>query len=331
MFQDNWHQVSEPRAWRWGGQGFYAWGSGRAPQLDGGWLGQGPGSQAALEREVPGAARLAGGVAAALWEWGEDGVWEAALGSVSASSACSWPCPPGSQLLWDCPATPQGLPWGLIQAWMLPREASLPYPQPHSWEPIRPVTLLDRGHRSPEPAVRFCQSHSPLQLPICSARPGCGGQVTVVKSPFGPPGPPKQRYVEWACVGRLTFTPCLSTVDIINSHTKRYKVTIIVPIIQTRTLRLRDTSSSGQHHRTAPRWNQDSNAGLSTSLLPPPPPPESSAWREEQMQGRMPPAHRMHAVTEVRGRCPGLSREGAENSDGRSQGRFLKGEPLGAR
>lgn len=56
-----------------------------APHPTGNWLGRVPGSQAALETEGPGAARFVGSVATPPWEWGEDGIWEAALGGAPAS------------------------------------------------------------------------------------------------------------------------------------------------------------------------------------------------------------------------------------------------------
>lgn len=69
------------------------------PQSIGGWLGSVPGSWASLEMELPEAARMLGRVTATLWELGEDGIREAALGSGPARWICSWQGPPGSQLL----------------------------------------------------------------------------------------------------------------------------------------------------------------------------------------------------------------------------------------
>lgn len=69
------------------------------PQPTGGWLGTVPGSWAALEVELPEAARILGRVTATLWESGEDRIREAVLGSGPACWICSWQDPPGSQLL----------------------------------------------------------------------------------------------------------------------------------------------------------------------------------------------------------------------------------------
>lgn len=133
-------------------------------------------------------------------------------------------------------------------------------------------------------SASVCLTHLLAAYLLCQAwMQGPGGNSQL---PFwGGPGPPTQRYAS-GCVGRMMFTPCLF-VDIINSHRKRCKVAIVVPIVRTRTLRLRVNNSSGPRHGTASRWNQDSSAGLSASPLPPPPPPESSPWREEQMQWQM--------------------------------------------
>lgn len=68
-------------------------------QPTGGWLGNVPGSWVSLEAELPEAARMLGRVTATLWELGEDGIWEAALGSGPARWIRSWQGPPGSQLL----------------------------------------------------------------------------------------------------------------------------------------------------------------------------------------------------------------------------------------
>lgn len=69
------------------------------PQPTDDWLGNGPGSWAALEVELLEAARMFGRVTATLWELGEDGIREAAPGSGPACWICSWQGPPASQLL----------------------------------------------------------------------------------------------------------------------------------------------------------------------------------------------------------------------------------------
>ena len=95
-------------------------GSGLDTSARGGWLGKALGSQVALETEGPEAARLVGGMAATLWEWGQAGTWEVVMGGAPAALGSL-----GSQLRRVCPPTTQVPPWrpGCSQ-----EEPPLPYP-----------------------------------------------------------------------------------------------------------------------------------------------------------------------------------------------------------